>query len=128
MSNRILINLDNVLAHGTHGGNDYDFLRSLFDLADELNDALPGVECTFVHLDTGNFLAFNGPNNVRRELTKLCPACECVILRNETFCPDCLNRLDQIELRAERRNEGLCPQCSAPMNGDACTQCDFVEF
>jgi len=84
--NRILINLDNIIAIGADLKNGYDFLRSLFDLADELNDALPGLECAFTHLDTGNFLAFSEPNvDAQREgaLWAQCDADEMAELARE---------------------------------------------
>lgn len=90
MSKQISIDVDPLLMLCDDSG---EATRVVFALADELNDALPGIECAFVHLDTGNFLVFNGPN-VRLELTKPCPVCECTILRNETFCPACLTLQD----------------------------------
>jgi hypothetical protein len=55
MSKRILIDVDPVLELSDDAS---ESTRAVFTLADELNDALPGIECTFVHLDTGNYLAF----------------------------------------------------------------------
>ena len=91
MKGKLLINVDDIL---TLGDDSDAATRAVYDLADELNSALPGMLVTFCHWDTGNFLCFEGPN-VRRELTKPCPRCECEILRNETFCPECLTRFDR---------------------------------
>jgi hypothetical protein len=55
MNGRILINLDNVLAHGRNGA---DFISALFDLADEINASLDLYHCEYIHLDTSDFLAF----------------------------------------------------------------------
>jgi hypothetical protein len=56
--NRILVNVGRIL--DLAAGDDElaaQMQRKVFDLADELNSALK-YETTFVHLDTGNYLAF----------------------------------------------------------------------
>jgi len=60
MPDRILVSVDDIIGYG--GKDGYSTVRALWDLADEINSALPGLECTFVHLDTGNFLVFAGSN------------------------------------------------------------------
>jgi len=49
--NRILISVQSLI-------NYTDAWRDMGELADEINSALPDCECSLVHLDTGNFLAF----------------------------------------------------------------------
>lgn len=59
MSDRILIDIDRIkiIAAG-ECALEADIQRALCDLADEINSALPEYECTLLHLDTADYLAF----------------------------------------------------------------------
>lgn len=59
MNDRMLIDLNDVIDVGR--GTDETLgqvMQALSDLADEINSALPDYECTLVHLDTRDYLAF----------------------------------------------------------------------
>jgi hypothetical protein len=55
---RMLIDVTNLLDAGNSREVDALIRREVCDLADEINSALPDYECTFVHLDTHDFLCF----------------------------------------------------------------------
>ena len=59
LNGRILIDVTDLL--DAAAGDDEmaaQMTREIHALADEINSALPDYECTFVHLDTRDYLAF----------------------------------------------------------------------
>lgn len=59
MSDRMLIDIDRVrVVAAGDPALEAEMHRALCDLADEINSALPEYECTLMHLDTADYLAF----------------------------------------------------------------------
>lgn len=58
MSNRILVSADAILDEADSDEQVMCLRRGLRTLVDEVNCALPEYECTLMHLDTADYMAF----------------------------------------------------------------------
>lgn len=83
MNGQILIGVDAILDSADDGSG---ITQAMYNLADELNSALPGYECAFVHLDGRNFLGFTPGVSA---LTVNCPGCGATAMCYEIVCPGC---------------------------------------